>query len=147
MSPLLRTGSLVGRPVVIGDVRLGAAVDVLLDRALTRVVGLDVLCGDGARRFLPLPACELSRERLVIESPLVLLERELDFYRSGGRTFSDVSGGTVTVAGNEVGTLADLLVGEEGDVARILVSTPGRELELEPGPDVAVGNDALRRAV
>jgi hypothetical protein len=147
MGSLLRTGSLGGRPVVIGDVRLGAVIDVLFDRALTRLVGVQVLCGDGARRFLPFPAGEVREDRLVVESPLVLLDREVDFYRTGGRTFSDLRGRPVLVAGNEVGPLADLLVGEEGSVTLILASTPGGEVELEPGPDVAVGNDALRPAV
>ena len=45
MRPLLRTGSLVGRPVVIGDVRLGVAVDALL-RPCPRPAGR-------ARRPLP----------------------------------------------------------------------------------------------
>jgi uncharacterized protein YrrD len=147
MRPLLRTGSLGGRPVVIGDVRLGAVVDVLFDRALARLVGLQVLCGDGARRFLPFPACEVCENRIAVESALVLLDRELDVYRTGGRTHSDLRGRPVTVAGNEVGSLADQLVGGEGNVTRILVSAPGGEVELEPGPDVVVGNDALRPAV
>jgi hypothetical protein len=147
MGSLLRTGSLGGRPVVIGDVRLGAVVDMLLDRALTRLVGLRVLCGDGVRRFLPFPACEVREDRLSVESPLVLLDRELDLYGTGGRTFSDLRGRPVTVAGREVGSLVELLADEEGNVARIVASTPGGEVELTPGPDVGVGNDALRRAV
>jgi hypothetical protein len=147
MRPLLRTGSLVGRPVVIGDVRLGIAVDALLDRTLGRLVGLDVRCGDEAHRFLPFPACELEDDRLAVESALVLLQRELDFYRAGGNALSDLRGEPVAVAGKAVGTLADLLIDEEGAVAAIVVAAPHGEEEVEPGAGVLVGNHALRPAV
>ena len=147
MRPLHRTGSFVGRPVVIGDVRLGVAVDVLLDRALGRLVGLDVHCRDGAHRFLPFPACEVAAGRLEIESALVLLERDLGFYRAGGSALSDLRGEPVAVGGEDVGALADLLVGAEGEVAGIVVATQHGESELEAGSDVVVGNHALRPAV
>lgn len=148
MRPLLRTGSLVGRPVVIGDVRLGVAVDALLDRTLGRLVGLAVHCGDETHRFLPFPACELEDDRLAVETALVLLERELDFYRAGGNALSDLRGEPVAVGGRAVGTLADLLIDEEGEVAAIVVATPlGEEEEVEAGAGVLVGNHALRPAV
>jgi hypothetical protein len=47
MRALLRTGSLVRRPVLAGDERLGVTVVGLLDLPLTRLVGLDVHCADG----------------------------------------------------------------------------------------------------
>jgi hypothetical protein len=147
MRALHRTGSLVGRPVVIGDVRLGVAVDVLLDRALGRLVGLDVHCPDDAHRFLPFPACEALEDRLAVESALVLLERELDFYRVGGASLSALRGEPVAAGGRELGTLADLLVDDAGNVVRLVLATPHGESELEPGPDVLVGNQALRPAV
>ena len=147
MRPLLRTGSLVGRPVVIRDVRLGVAVDALFDRALGRLVGLDVRCDDEAHRFLPYPACEVLEDRLAVESALVLLDRELDFYRVGGSTLSGLRGQAVLVAGDELGSLADLVVGPEGEVVGIAVAAPHGEIEIEPGADVVVGNHALRPAV
>jgi hypothetical protein len=147
MRPLHRTGSLVGRPVVIGDVRLGVAVDALLDRALGRLVGLDVRCLDEAHRFLPYPACEVAADRLELESALVLIEREADFYRLGGSALSALRGQSVVRAGTELGTLADLLVDDEGGVAGIVVATPHGEVEIEPGGGVVIGNHALRPAV
>jgi hypothetical protein len=48
-----------------------------------RLVGLDVLCGDGARRFLPFPACDVMEKHLAVDSALVFLERDVDFYRVG----------------------------------------------------------------
>ena len=147
MSPLLRTGTLVGRPVVIQDVRLGVAVDALFDRALGRLVGLDVRCRDEANRFLPYPACEVFEDWLAVESPLVLLERELDFYRVGGSSLSGLRGQPVLVSGAALGTLADLVIGPEAEVVRIVVATPHGETEIDPGTDVVVGNHALRPAV
>jgi hypothetical protein len=147
MRALHRTGSLVGRPVVIGDVRLGVAVDALLDRALGRLVGLDVHCRDDAHRFLPFPACEVHEDSLAVESALVLLDRELDFYRVGGASLSALRGEPVVVGGQELGALAELLVDDEGSVVLLALATPHGETELEPGPDVLVGNQALRPAV
>ena len=147
MRALLRTGSLVGRPVVIRDVRLGVAVDALFDRALGRLVGLDVRCRDEAHRFLPYPACEVLGDRVAVESALVLLDRELDFYRVGGSTLSALRGQPVVEGGDELGTLADLVTGPGGEVVGIVVAGTHGETEIEPGADVAVGNHALRPAV
>ncbi len=147
MESRLRTGSLAGRPVVIGDVRLGVAVDALFDRALGRLVGLDVRCEDDSHRFLPYPAGEVHDDRIAVESELVLLDRELDFYRLGGSALSDLRGQSVALAGEEVGRLADFLIDAGGEVVRIVVATAGGEVELEPETGVAVGNHALRPAV
>ncbi|HXV32750.1 MAG TPA: hypothetical protein VD769_01975 [Gaiellaceae bacterium] len=147
MRPLLRTGSLAGRPVALRDVRLGVAVDALIDRPLARLVGLEVRCGDEAHRFLPFPACRVLPGRIAVESALVLLDRELDFYRGGGRALSGLRGQRVVAAGEELGTLADLLVDGTGEVVRILVATPQGEIEVDAGPELTIGNHALRRAV
>jgi hypothetical protein len=147
MMPLHRTGALVRRPVVIGVVRLGAAVDAVFDQMLTRLLGLEIRCSDGAHRFLPFPACEVQGDRLAIESPLVLLERELGFYRAGGSTFSALRGRPVGLDALEIGSLADLLVDENGSVRRVVVSAPAGVVELEPGPGLVVGNHLLRPAV
>ncbi len=139
MRPLHRTGELVGRPVALGDERLGVAVDVLFDNPPTRLVGFDVGCGDGAHRFLPFPACELRGERIAVSSALVILDRELDFYRAGGSAFSDLEGQEVSLGGDRIGPLADLLVDREGIVGRVVVSAPDGPVELEPEPSLAVG--------
>ncbi len=147
MGSLHRTGVLVRRPVAIGDVRLGVAVDALFDRGLARLVGFDVGCSGGAHRFLPFPACEVEEDRLAVTSALVLLDRELGFYRAEGRAFSDLLGEEVSLAGERIGSLRDLLVDREGSVGRIVASVPSGEVELEPGPALAVGNHVLRPAV
>ena len=55
------------------------------------MVGLDVRCGDDDHRFLPFPACDIVDGHVSLESALMLLERDVDFYRAGGRAFSGSS--------------------------------------------------------
>ncbi len=147
MTPLHSIRGLARRAVVFRGVRLGVVVDVLLDRPLRRLVGFEVRCPDGAHRFLPFPACEVRDDRLAVESALVLLDRELDFYRLGGSAFSALEGQQVRRRGAETGPLVDLLFSNEGDVQRVVASTRRGELELEPGPGLEVGNHFLRPAV
>jgi hypothetical protein len=147
MGSLHRTGALVGRAVMYRYIRLGVAVDALLDGLVHRLVGLDVLCGDGAHRFLPFPACDVLSTHISVDSALVFLERDVDFYRAGGRPFSALQGLPVRLSGLEVGSLADVLVTPAGDVKRVVASTSSGDRELEPGPGLVVGNLDLRRAV
>lgn len=147
MLPLLRTSGLVHRPVVYGDIRLGVAVDALFDRAIRRLVGLEVRCGDGQDRFLPFPACEVDEKWIVVESALVLLEGNLDFYRLDGCTFSQLRDTPVLVGGSEAGTLGDLLVSVDGEVARVVAAAGDGELDLDADGTVTLGNRGLRPAV
>ena len=147
MLPLLRTSGLVRRPVVYRDIRLGTVADALFDRAIRRLVGLEVHCGDGKDRFLPFPACEVRDERIVVESALVLLEGNLEFYRLDGCTFSQFRDTPVLAGGDEAGTLADVLVSWDGEVARILAAADDGLRELEPDGALTLGNQGLRPAV
>jgi hypothetical protein len=68
------------RPVRVRGIELGRTVDLILDRSMGRVVGLEVRCGDGVHRFLPATAAEPFPDRIVVRSSLALLnEGELDF--------------------------------------------------------------------
>lgn len=147
MGPLHRTGALVGRAVLYRDIRLGVVVDALLDGPVRRLVGLDVLCGDGAHRFLPFPACDVVESHIAVDSALVFLERDVDFYRAGGRSFSKLQRLPVRLSGIEVGTLKDIVVTPAGDVRHVVASTSSGDRELEPGPGLVVGNLDLRPAV
>jgi hypothetical protein len=147
MPPLLRTRGLVRRPVLYRDIRLGVAADVLFDRALRRLVGLEVRCGDGKDRLLPFPACEVRDGGIVVESALVLLDGNVEFYRLDGCTLSQLRDTRVSLDGLEVGKLVDVLVGGEGEVARIVAGAPEGLRELEPGRGVTLGNQGLRPAV
>jgi sporulation protein YlmC with PRC-barrel domain len=76
---------LLNRRVVTRGIELGRVVDVILDEAGERVVGLDVRCRDGERRFLPLATARIGEEEVEVDSPLMLLETDqLDFYRLRG---------------------------------------------------------------
>jgi hypothetical protein len=77
--------SLLNRRVLMRGIELGRVVDVILDGASGGPIGLDVRCGAGDHRFLPLATARVTKEDLEIDSPLLLLKNELEFYRSRGR--------------------------------------------------------------
>ncbi len=78
-------------PVLVRGIRLGEVESVLLDAAEPRIVGLDVLCGDGANRFLPFSTARRGATGIDIESTLMLLDtRELQFYRARTRSLASV---------------------------------------------------------
>jgi hypothetical protein len=83
----LNAETLLQRPVCLRDIELGRVVDVILDTSLRRILGLDVLCGDRGRRFLPYGACRIDDAVVGVESALVLSD-EIDFYRSHGTTLT-----------------------------------------------------------
>jgi hypothetical protein len=121
-------GELLGLPVRLHGLALGRPVDLFLDRDDLKVVGLDVLCGDGEHRFLPLAAADVGEDGIRITSPLVLLEEEeLDFYRS--RTFSldALRGRPVRRRDRDVGLLRDLRLNADFTVAAVVVDVNGRE--------------------
>jgi hypothetical protein len=131
-----------------GDSRLRAPAAGHLAAGLgRRLVGLDVLCGDGARRFLPFPACDVVEKHIAVDSALVFLERDVDFHRVGGRLLSPLRGLPVRLSGIEVGTLADVVVAPACDVRHVVASAPTGDFELEPRPGLVVGNLDRRSAV
>ncbi len=65
--------------------RVGRVVDVILDAAEGRPMGLEVRCLDRRHRFLPMAAATSVGDEVVIGSPFALLETdELEFYRGRG---------------------------------------------------------------
>ena len=98
---------LLALPVRLHGIQVGLPTDLLLDREVLRVVGLDVLCGDEVHRFLPLPTAAVRADELAILSPLVLLEEdELQFYRSRAFLLSSLRGRAVERKRREAGTRA-----------------------------------------
>ncbi|HEX9380936.1 MAG TPA: hypothetical protein VF891_05515 [Gaiellaceae bacterium] len=117
---------LLGLPVRLHGIELGRPVDLLLDREALRGVGLDVLCGDDVHRFLPLPTALVSDGEIVIRSPLVMLEQdELDFYRARALALSALRGRAVERTGRVVGTLRDVVVRADGELAAVIVDRDG----------------------
>jgi hypothetical protein len=72
-------------PVMKDDIRLGHSVEVVVDDAAERVVGVVVLCGDEEERFLALDAAQVRDGEIAVGSAFVLLE-DVDFYRRRGRS-------------------------------------------------------------
>jgi hypothetical protein len=106
--------------------QLGQPADLLLDRDAMRAVGLDVVCGDGAHRFLPLPTAVVDDAAITITSPLVLLESdELAFYRSRSFALSSLRGRPVEREGTRLGILRDVVVSADGELASVLVEHDG----------------------
>jgi len=143
----LRASAVESRPVCFADIRLGVVVDVLLDDALERALGFDVLCGDRAHRYLPLAACEVGESAIAVPSALVLMKQELDFYRQRARAFTAVRGFPARRGGRDLGTVSDLVFGAEGRPLELVLDTGGETANLAPGPELVVGPDALRPAV
>jgi hypothetical protein len=82
--------SLLALPVRLHGIQLGRPVDVLVDERGERVVGLEVLCGDGARRFLPFAVARIRPDEVAVESALMLLdERDLEYYRARTRRLAE----------------------------------------------------------
>lgn len=106
-----RAAALVHAPVLVRGIRLGEVQSVLLASASPRIVGFDVLCGDGAHRFLPFSTARLGRASVELDSALTLLDpAELEFYRANGRSLASVP------------ALADALVEPDGELVVPLTS-------------------------
>jgi hypothetical protein len=78
-------------PVRLHGIELGVPTDALLDGAVDRIVGFEVRCGDGARRFLPFAVADVRADEIAIPSALTLLdEPDLEFYRRRARRLSEL---------------------------------------------------------
>jgi hypothetical protein len=75
----------------VRGIELGRLVDLILDPGGRRVLGFDVLCGDGEHRFLPVAAAETHPDQVAVRSAFALLDGpELTFYRERGTTLAEV---------------------------------------------------------
>jgi len=124
----MRADQLLALPVRLHGIQLGRAVDLLLDREELRVLGFDVLCGDGGHRFLRLPTAVIRDEQIGILSPLLLLEEdELAVYQARTFALESLRGCAVEAAGRRVGTLEDVVVGPNGALVDVIVGVDGEE--------------------
>ena len=144
MGHLLSAQELLRLPVRLRGITLGRPADLVLDPEATRVVGVEVVCGDDGRRFLPLAAARIREDELAVGSPLLLLdEGDLAFYRRRGRALSSLRGAEIVRSGRIAGTLADILIGEDGAVALLEVESVDRagtsRRRIRPGPRVTIG--------
>jgi hypothetical protein len=80
-------GELLRLPVRTRDIRIGRAVDVIVDPLHNRAVGFDVLCRDDEHRFLPWTAAVIDEQSIAVDSPIVMLGKDqLAFYRDRARS-------------------------------------------------------------
>jgi hypothetical protein len=71
-------------------IQLGKPVDALLDAHVDRLLGFEVLCGDGTRRFLPFSVARLQADEIALDSALTLIdERDIDYYRRNSRRLAE----------------------------------------------------------
>ena len=81
---------LLSLPVRMHGIQLGRPVDALLDAHVDRLLGFEVLCGDGARRFLPFAVAKVQANEIALESALTLIdERDIDYYRRNSRRLAE----------------------------------------------------------
>jgi hypothetical protein len=81
---------LLSLPVRLHGIKLGRPVDALLDARVDRLVGFEVLCGDGERRFLPFAVARLQADEISLESALTLIdERDIGYYRQHSRRLAE----------------------------------------------------------
>jgi hypothetical protein len=129
----LSADELLRLPVRLHGIRLGRAVDVILDLPARRALGLDVLCGDDVHRFLPLAAVRIHPDEITVGSALTLLEgSQLDYYRDRGSPLRGLRGRAVSRAQGPAGRLKDVVVREDGQIEALLVESDGAVLRLRP---------------
>jgi hypothetical protein len=118
-------------PVQLRGIRLGRPVDLLLDLAEWRALGLVVLCGDESSRFLVLAAADPREDAIDVPSALLLLE-DVEFYRDRSRSLRGLLGGAVLNGRRELGELRDLLLTSDGDVEALIVEQDEGIREVRP---------------
>jgi hypothetical protein len=128
-------------PVQLHGIRLGRPVDVLLDTAEWRALGLVVLCGDDSRRFLVFAAADPQEDAIAVPSALLLLE-DVDFYRDRSRSLRSLLGRAVANGGHALGELRDLLVRPDGGVEALVVEKDGAVRQVAPA-GVTVGPEPV----
>jgi hypothetical protein len=83
---------LLALPVRLHGIQLGTPVGALVDPVDDRLIGFEILCGDGAHRFLPFSVVSIEPDELRVDSALTLIdERDLDFYRRRSRTLAELA--------------------------------------------------------
>jgi hypothetical protein len=86
----LVASELLSLPVRLHGIQLGRPVEALLDARADRLLGFEVLCGDGQRRFLPFAVARLQADEIALESALTLIdERDIGYYRRNARRLAD----------------------------------------------------------
>jgi hypothetical protein len=126
-------------PVRLNGLDVGRAVDLIIDPAHGRALGLDVLCRDEVHRFLPLAAAEVEDKEIRLSSPFALMDDTgFDFYRDRTSSLRSLKGRHVERRGRDLGELQDVLVSDEGEIEAFLVQAGDDSAEVPLGPEVSL---------
>jgi hypothetical protein len=131
----LTSGELLSLPVRLDGIEVGRPVDLVLDPASPRALGLEVRCGDGAHRFLAFPAARVGEDEIAIDSGLTLVD-DVAFYRSRGTALAALRGGPVERGGRGLGRLKDVRLASDGSIVSVVASTRGGEVEVPAAADL-----------
>ena len=136
----LRGDAVLRLPVRARGIELGHPIDLILDLAGGRAVGLNVFCGDRRQRFLPLAAASIEDDTISITSALILLDDlGAQFYRDRADALAGLRGQMVEQGGRRLGRLVDVVMGRDGRLRSLLVKGPAAEIAvpLADGPVLA----------
>jgi hypothetical protein len=137
--PSLPAEQLLRFPVRLNRVDIGRAVDLLVDPAQGRALGLDVLCGDDAHRFLPLAAAEVTDDEIRVSSAFALLDDAgFAFYRGRTSSLRSLRGKDVERSGRRLGALRDVVVTAQGEIEALVVEPEGEApLRVPVAPEIS----------
>lgn len=131
--------ALLRLPVRLHGSPLAKPVDIVLDADGRRAIGVDVLCADDARRFLPLAAGRIGRHEIAVDSALTLLdEANVAFYRQRSRGLRSLRGAEVERGRLRLGTLVDVVLSAEGAVEALVVQGRDGERRIPFDEDVRI---------
>lgn len=86
-----RAAEVLALPVRLHGIQLGRPLEALLRPDRDSVLGFEVLCGDGAQRFLPFAVARIEDGEIALDSALTLIdERDADYYRLRSRKLSEL---------------------------------------------------------
>jgi hypothetical protein len=119
----LSADALLHLPVRLNGIDVGRPVDVIMAPDLDRALGLDVLCGDAAHRFLPLSAATVATDEITLSSALTLVD-DPGYYLRKGAGYRSALNHAVVRNGQRLGVLRDLLLGADGSVTELVVEGP-----------------------
>lgn len=114
---------LLGKTVLARGLRLGHAIDLVVDLDGGRAVGFEVMCGDGVERFLPIAAADIGDHAIEVSSALMLLDRQgASFYLERATPLSTLRS---TVDPRVGGKVVDVSVFPGGKLEALLVAVEG----------------------
>jgi hypothetical protein len=128
-------------PVRLRGILLGRPADLILHPSAPRLLGLDVLCGDGTHRFLPSSASTVREEEIEVSSPFVLLDLPPDsLYRSQARLLTKLIG---TTLGDDGAVLRDVVLGPGWTIDELVLEDARGRRRVPSGRNLSAGRTAL----